>query len=72
MLTPKQAAERIGVSVSLVYQWCKEGLVEHLRLGGKGKRGKVLIDSASLDRFLESCKQQPKTPLALRHIHLSP
>lgn len=72
MLTPKQVAERIGVSVSLVYQWCKDGLIEHLRLGGKGKRGKVLIDPASLERFLESCKQQPKAPLALRHITLSP
>ncbi len=70
MLTPKQAAERIGVSVSLVYQWCKDGLLEHLRLGGKGKRGKVLIEPASLDRFLESCKQTPKPVHALRHIKL--
>ena len=71
MLTPKQAAARMGVSVSLVYQWCKEGLIEHLRLGGKGKRGKVLIDPASLDRYLESCKQQPAKPIAtLRHITL--
>jgi hypothetical protein len=41
-----------------------------LRLGGKGKRGKVLIEPASLDRFLESCKQTPKPVHALRHIKL--
>lgn len=56
MLTPKQAAERTGVSVSLIYQWCKEGLIEHFRLGAKGKRGKVLIDPDELARFLENCR----------------
>ncbi len=66
MLTPKQVAERIGVSVSLVYQWCHDGLIEHMRLGGQGKRGKLLIDPESLDHFLESCKQ----PIQLRHISL--
>lgn len=70
MLTPKQAAERVGVSASLVYQWCKEGLIDHLRLGGKGKRGKVMIDPASLERFLETCKQERKQPITLRHITL--
>ena len=70
MLTPKQAADRIGVSTSLIYQWCKEGLLECFRFGGKGKRGKVLIDPEALDRFLESCKQQPKPSVSLRHITL--
>ena len=70
MLTPKQAAEQNGVSVSLVYQWCHEGLIEHLRLGAQGKRGKVLIDPASLDRFLDSCRQQAKPSPSLRHITL--
>lgn len=68
MLTPKEAAERCGISVSLVYQWCREGLFEYLRLGGKGKRGKVLIDQESFERFLESCKHQQAVRVPLRHI----
>lgn len=73
MLTPKQAAARVGVSVSLVYQWCQEGLFEYLRLGGIGKRGRVMIETESFERFLESCKQpkQPKQPpMSLKHIEL--
>jgi excisionase family DNA binding protein len=70
MLTPKQVAERTGVSVSLVYRWCQEGLLEVFRLGGKGRRGKLLIVPSSLDQFLESCKQQPQVAVPLRHIKL--
>lgn len=70
MLTPKQVAEKIGVSVSLVYQWCKDGLLEHLRLGAKGKRGKVLIEPNAVEKFLQSCKQRPPTPMTLKHIRL--
>jgi excisionase family DNA binding protein len=68
MLTPKQAAERVGVSVSLVYQWCQEGLFEYLRLGAPGKRGRVMIDPESFERFLQSCKHQPRIAVPLRHI----
>ena len=70
MLTPKQAAEKSGVSVSLVYQWCKEGLLEHLRLGGNGKRGKVLIPPAALNQFLEERRRPASIPAGLRHITL--
>lgn len=70
MLTPKQAAKQVGVSAALVYQWCKDGLLEHFRFGAKGKRGKVMIDLASLERFIESCRQAPK-PVGLRHISLT-
>lgn len=68
MLTPKQVAERVGVSKSLVYQWCREGVLEHLRLGTKGRRGKVLIEPTTLDRFLDSCKPERRPPFVLRHI----
>ena len=70
MLTAKQAAEKSGVSISLVYQWCKEGLLEHMRLGGNGKRGKVMIDSLSLDKFLDDRRQPAKLSVGLRHISL--
>jgi len=69
MLTPKQAAKRIGVSTSLVYQLCHEGLMPHFRLGGKGKRGRVIIRAVELDAFVESCRCETKQrPLVLKHI----
>ena len=52
LLTPKEAAERIGVSESLIYQICDEKRLTHYRVGGEGKRGKILIDPRDLDRFL--------------------
>ena len=55
MLTPKQAAERIGVSDSLVYEWCAAGLLPHYRFGRKGKRGCIRIDASELDAFLARC-----------------
>lgn len=70
MITPKQAAERVGVSVSLVYQRCKAGLFTCLRLGAAGKRGRLMIDPVSFQAFLDSCTQQPKVNVPLRHIKL--
>ena len=51
MLTVKQVAERLRISASLVYSWCEDHLLPHYRMGGKGKRGKILIE-----RF-EGCQQ---------------
>ncbi len=72
MLTPKQVAARVGVSDSLVYEWCAHGLLPHYRMGRKGKRGKVLIEEADLSVFLASCRQEatPEAP-PLKHIRLS-
>jgi excisionase family DNA binding protein len=55
-VTVKQAAERAGVSESLVYEWCQEQRLPHYRLGGEGRRGKIVIDEADLTRFLEACR----------------
>jgi hypothetical protein len=55
-LTPRQAAKCAEVSVSLVYQWCDERLLTHFRLGGRGKRGRIMIDEEELDTFLDSCR----------------
>ena len=52
-LTPAEAAEAAGVSVSLLYQLCDERRLAHYRVGGKGKRGKILIDPRDLERFLD-------------------
>ncbi len=56
-LTPKEAAERARVSVALIYKWTsEEQRLPHYRAGGKGRRGRILIDPADLDAFLESQK----------------
>lgn len=74
MLTVKQAAERVGVSESLVYEWCAEGVLPHYRFGRKGRRGKILIDDTEFDAFLAGCRQEVRndtTPMPkLRHIQL--
>jgi excisionase family DNA binding protein len=55
-LTPKEAAERAGVSVSMIYQWCNERLLPHYRVGGRGRRGKILVEERDLEVFLASCR----------------
>lgn len=50
-LSVRAAALRVGVSASLVYQWCADGTLPHYRLGRSGKRGKILIDPDELDRL---------------------
>lgn len=74
-LTPQKAAEFLGCCVGLVYALCRSGRLVHYRLG-RG-RGKILIDTADIDRFLEGCKvgtalppaPKPK-PVKLKHLHL--
>ncbi len=72
MLTPKQVAERVGVSDSLVYEWCAQGLLKHYRFGGKGRRGCIRIEERDLDAFLAAClhEVQPQIP-PLKHIQLN-
>ena len=53
LLTPKQVAEQYPfLSISLIYQLCEEKRLTHYRIGGKGKRGKLLLDPADIERFL--------------------
>jgi excisionase family DNA binding protein len=74
MLTVKQVADRLRVSASLVYSWCEDHLLPHYRMGGNGKRGKILIEEAALNAFLESRKVEGKpvdaASLGLKHITL--
>lgn len=74
MLTVKQVAERLRISASLVYSWCEDQILPHYRMGGKGKRGKILIEEAALDAFLQSRKVEGKpvdaSSLGLKHITL--
>jgi hypothetical protein len=55
-LTIKAASTEAGVCPSVVYGWVSDRLLPVYRLGGKGKRGKILIDDADLNAFLSSCR----------------
>jgi excisionase family DNA binding protein len=52
LLSVKAAAERAGVSVKLVYPWVEERRLAHCRPGGRGKRGRILIDPRDLESFM--------------------
>jgi excisionase family DNA binding protein len=71
MLTPKQAACKLGVSDSLIYEWCAEGVLPHYRFGRPGRRGKILIDETDLNAFVAARRQEirPEAP-PLKHIKL--
>jgi excisionase family DNA binding protein len=77
MLTPRQAAAKLGVSVSLVYSWVESKLLSHYRAGTKGRGGKILIAEGDLMAFWESLKveaeapkQRTPPPSSLKHIKL--
>jgi excisionase family DNA binding protein len=58
VLTVKAAAEKVGVSESLIYEWCQQGILPHYRFGRPGKRGKIMVDAAELAVFIETCRVQ--------------
>lgn len=57
MLTVKAAAQRAGVSISLIYALLRLKRIPAYRVGARG-RGKWLIDEADLDGFLANCKAE--------------
>lgn len=73
-LTPKQAAERAGISPSLVYDWCATRRLRHARAGRAGRRGKILIEEGDLEAFLRAlvveAGDRPPPPEPLKHIRL--
>ena len=52
----KQAAERLEISLSLCYALIEEGRLPCVRIGRKGRRGKIIVTEDDLRRFLESVK----------------
>ena len=72
MLTASEAASRLDVSISLIYQLCKDQILRHYRIGGRGKRGSIRIEEAEVERYLSDCLKQEKIPLTapLKHISL--
>jgi excisionase family DNA binding protein len=54
--TVSEAARILGVSPSLLYQLCQEQLIPHYRIGGKGRRGKILLSLADIEAFMQTCR----------------
>ena len=70
----REAAERLGISQSLVYALCNEFVIRHTRHGRPGKRGCIRIEECAIEEYLQKCRaegQQPSTPLELNHINMS-
>ncbi|HEX3147893.1 MAG TPA: helix-turn-helix domain-containing protein [Gemmataceae bacterium] len=63
MLTVKQVAERLGISISLVYGLCAAGKIRHER-HGLG-RGKIVIPAEALEEYRKGCvREGPLLPYA--------
>lgn len=58
-LTVQQAADLVPTSPSMVYQWVKERRFAVLRVGGRGRRGRILIDADVFERFLKTLTVEP-------------
>ena len=73
-MTVKQAAERIGISCSLVYALCRSGVLGHTRHGRPGKRGTIRIIDEAVAEYLASCKDEGRpeaAPIPLRHLNMN-
>jgi excisionase family DNA binding protein len=62
MMTVKAAAERMGISDSLVYELRACGLLPHIRIGRPGSRGCIRITDADIDAFIASQKVGGEAP----------
>lgn len=73
-MTVSEAAKRIGISASKLYQLVAARAICHYRIGGK-----ILFSDADIDAFLASCRVGAAAPLAtaprgqikLKHLKLS-
>lgn len=53
-----EAAKRLGISRSLLYQLIKEKRLPHRRIGAKGRRGKIIIAEEDVIAFLDSVRRE--------------
>ena len=56
MLRVKAAAERMGISESLVYELCACGALPHVRIGRPGSRGCIRLTEGDIQEYLASQK----------------
>lgn len=55
LLTVKEAAKNLGVSLGAVYALCQSGSLAHYRLGVG--RGRILVALSDLMAFLQRCRK---------------
>jgi excisionase family DNA binding protein len=69
-MTVKQAAERMNISPSLVYELCRLGVIKHSRHGRPGRRGTIRLSEEAIAEYVSSCQRRGggNAPLPLRHI----
>lgn len=63
-LTVKQAAAKLGLSISLLYSLLKLGRIRHTRHGRPGKRGTLRITPEALDEYSATCTGEFTPPAA--------
>jgi excisionase family DNA binding protein len=56
-MTVAQSAERLEISISLVYRLIEEGRLGCVRIGQLGRRGKVVIREKDLRAFVEALEK---------------
>jgi excisionase family DNA binding protein len=56
-VTVKETAKRLEVSQSLVYRLIEERRLACVRVGQRGRRGKIIIREADLAEFLRQCQK---------------
>lgn len=59
-MTVKEAAKRLEISLSLCYALCEQGRLGHHRIGGAGRRGKIIITEADIETYIKSLRSEPK------------
>jgi excisionase family DNA binding protein len=57
-MTVKEAAQRIGISASLVYGLCSLGLIRHSRHGRPGRRGTIRISVEAIAEYMAACEKE--------------
>jgi excisionase family DNA binding protein len=57
-VTVKVAAERLEISQSLVYRLVEEGRMLCVRIGARGRRGKIIIREQDIEAFLKTCRPE--------------
>jgi excisionase family DNA binding protein len=55
-MTVKQAAQRLEISPSLCYRLIEEKRLTCVRIGGMGRRGKIIVTEDDIKRFMESLR----------------
>lgn len=56
------AAKYLGLDRTSVYRMCDARKIRHRRMGLNG--GRIVLDRADLDAYLESCVVEPNPPAA--------